>query len=75
MKFEEKKFCRVTTLAERWDCSTRRIYYLVERNVLSPWHPERQVGKKGMMLDVARVLEVERDGVIVDYIGEKLDGQ
>ena len=73
MKFEEKKFCRVTTLAERWDCSTRRIYYLVEKNVLSPFHPERQVGKKGMMLDVSRVLEVERNGMISDYLAEKLE--
>lgn len=73
MKFEEKRFCRVNTLAERWDCSPRRIYYLVEKNVLSAFHPERQVGKKGMMLDVARVLEVERDGVIADYAGEKFD--
>lgn len=73
MRFEEKRFCRVNTLAERWDCSTRRIYYLVEKNVLSAFHPERQVGKKGMMLDVARVLEVEKQGLISDYLGDKLD--
>ena len=73
MKFEEKRFCRVNTLADRWDCSTRRIYELVEKKVLHCFHPERQVGKKGMMLDVQRVLEVEREGMISDYAGEKFD--
>lgn len=64
MEFEKKKFCRIATLAERWDCSPRRIYLLVERDILRPFHPEGKIGSKGMMIDVASVLQVEQKGML-----------
>lgn len=59
MKFEEKRFCRISTLAARWDCSTRRIYTLIEKGVLRPFHPEGRIGSKGMMVEVKSVIEIE----------------
>lgn len=64
MRFEDKKFCRISTLAERWDCSPRRIYLLVERKVLEPFHPEGKIGSKGMMISVASALQVESNGLL-----------
>jgi hypothetical protein len=64
MKFEEKKFCQITTLAERWDCSVRHIYNLVEKKVLKPFQPGKAVGRKGLRIDVQNVLEVEKRGMI-----------
>jgi hypothetical protein len=64
MRFEEKKFCQIRTLAERWDCSTSRIYDLMSKKVLRPWHPEGQVGRRGVMIDVASVIEVEQRGYV-----------
>ena len=66
MKFEDKKFCRISTLAERWDCSTRRIYQLIERGVLRPFHPEGRVGTKGIMVEVKCVLEIESRELVDD---------
>ena len=64
MRFEEKKFCRVSTLAERWDCSTRTIYRLLERNVLQAFHPESAIGAKGLRISVESVVKVESTGNI-----------
>jgi len=64
MKFEDKKFCRIATLAERWDCSPRRIYGLIEKGVLQPFHPEGKVGSKGMTVSVVSVLLVESRGLL-----------
>lgn len=61
MRFEERKYCRIRTLAERWDCSPRRIYGLIERGVLRTWHPERTPTGRGMMIEVQSVLEIERE--------------
>lgn len=62
MRFEEKKYCRVSTLAERWDCSSRTIYRLLERNVLQAFHPEGIVGSKGLKIAVESVLQAEQTG-------------
>ena len=64
MTFEEKKFVRIGTLAERWDCSTDRIYDLLRRQRLRAWHPEREVGRKGLMIEVASILHVEASGYV-----------
>ncbi len=64
MRFEEKKFCRITTLAERWGCSVRHISNLVEKKVLKPFHPEAAAGRKGLRIDVQSVLEVETRGMV-----------
>ena len=64
MKFEEKKFCKISTLCERWDVSVDRIVPLMRRQLLRPWHPERIVGQKGILVDVSSVLEVEKNGYI-----------
>lgn len=64
MPFEEKKYCRISTLKERWDCSSDLIYDLISKQVLRPWHPEGQVGKKGIRIDVVSVLAAEEKGYI-----------
>ncbi len=64
MRFEEKKFCKIATLAERWDCSTRTIYRLIEREVLRPFHPEATMGAKGLRITVESVLEAEQSGML-----------
>lgn len=64
MRFEEKKFVQIRTLAERWDSSTDRIYDLLSKGILKPWHPEAKVGHKGIMIEVQSVLEVEERGYI-----------
>lgn len=69
MQFEEKKFCRISTLEERWDCSKDLIYDLVSRKVLTPWHPEGAVGKKGIRITVESVLKAEADGLSGGFKG------
>jgi len=64
MKFEEKKFVQITTLAERWDCSRDRIYDLLSKKVLRPWHPESKASCRGVLVDVCSILEVEQSGYI-----------
>lgn len=64
MRFEEKKFCQVSTLADRWDCSTRQIYRLIDRGILRPFHPEGLIGSRGLRVDVASVLDVETRGIL-----------
>jgi len=64
MKFEEKKFCQITTLAARWDCSNDRIYDLISKRKLRPWHPEGKEGCRGILVEVASVLEVETNGML-----------
>jgi hypothetical protein len=68
MRFEEKKFVQIRTLAERWDSSTDRIYDLLSKEVLRPWHPEGKAGGRGLLIEVASILEVERKGFV--KIGE-----
>ena len=60
MRFEEKKFCQIRTLAERWDCSTDRIYDLLNRKVITPWHPEGSIGQRGLLIRVDSVLKLEQ---------------
>lgn len=69
MKFEEKKFCQIRTLAHRWDCSTDRIYDLISKGRLKVWHPEGNSGCRGMLVDVRSVLKVEREGYISYGVG------
>lgn len=64
MKFEEKRFCRISTLAERWDCSTRRIYDLLSKGVIRAWHPEGKIGTKGVMIEVRSVIQVEENNQV-----------
>lgn len=64
MSFEEKKYCRISTLEGRWDCSKDLIYDLISKKVLKPWHPEGQIGKKGIRIDVQSVLEAEQKGYL-----------
>jgi hypothetical protein len=65
MRFEEKKFCQIRTVADRWDCSMDRIYDCLSKGLLKAWHPEGKPGRKGVMIDVASVLEVEERGYLV----------
>lgn len=64
MQFEQKKFVRIRTLAARWDSSPDRIYDLLSKGVLRAWHPEGQVGQRGLMVEVRSVLEAEKKGFV-----------
>jgi len=59
-----KKFCRVDTLAARWDCSKDHVYELVSKGVLKTWHPEGLATRKGMLIDVQSVLTCEEEGML-----------
>lgn len=59
-----KKFLRIQSLAYRWDCGTTRIYDLVSKGVLRPWHPEGKSGCKGLMIDVGSILDAEKNGFL-----------
>lgn len=65
--FEEKKFCQVRTLAQRWDCSVERILELCSKGVLQLWHPEGKTGAKGRLIAVEGVLRAEQSGWIQIY--------
>jgi hypothetical protein len=64
MRFEEKKFCKISTLAMRWDCSARTIYRLLERKILQPFHAEGILGTKGLKITVESVLMAEKRGLL-----------
>lgn len=64
MRFEDKKFCQIRTLTDRWDCSRDRIYGLLSKGVLKAWHPEGHVGVRGVMIEVQSVLRVEASGEV-----------
>lgn len=64
MSFEEKKFCRISSLEDRWDCSRDMIYDMLSKNILKAWHPEAQIGKKGIRIEVQSVLDAEQKGYI-----------
>lgn len=66
MRFEEKKFVQITTLAERWDCSRDRIYDLLSKKIIKAWHPENKTSCRGVLIDVGSVLEVEQAGYVDD---------
>ena len=59
-----KRFFQVRKLAHRWDCSTRRIYDLISKGVLRPWHPEGKTGCKGLMVEVRSILQAEEAGFL-----------
>jgi len=59
-----KKFIRVSRLANRWDCGTTRIYDLVSKGILRPWHPEGKSGCKGLMIEVKSVVDAEERGFL-----------
>lgn len=61
MRFEDKKFCQVRTLAERWECSPRSIYRMIESGHLEPWHPSGLPGKRGLRITVASVIKIETE--------------
>ncbi len=67
MQFEDKRFCQIRTLADRWDVSTDRIYELLTKGVLRPWHPQAKVGAKGLLICVKSVLVVEESGYVELY--------
>ncbi len=62
--FEEKKYCRVRTLCQRWDCSPGRVYHLARKGLLRMWHPEGVKIRQGMMIEVESVLELEGKGKV-----------
>lgn len=64
MRFEDKKFCQLRTLADRWDCSTDYLKDLASRGVLRLWHPEGKESAKGVKVDVGSVIEAEQKGYI-----------
>ena len=71
MRFEEKKFCQIRTVADRWDCSPDRIYDCLSKGLLRAWHPEATIGKRGLLVVVESVLQVEKNGYVI--LGENKD--
>lgn len=61
---EGKRFMRISNLAARWDCSTDRIYDLINKEVLRPWHPEGKAGRRGLLIEVKSILLVEEEGFL-----------
>ena len=59
-----KRFLRISNLAHRWDCGTSRIYDLVSKGHLRPWHPEGKSGCKGLMIEVHSILQAEERGFL-----------
>ena len=59
-----KKFMQVRKLAHRWDCGTTRIYDLVSKGLLRPWHPEGKSGCKGVLIEVQSILAAEKAGYL-----------
>ena len=59
-----KKFLQVRKLAHRWDMSTNRVYDLISKGVLRPWHPEGKSGCKGLLVEVRSILKAEEDGFL-----------
>jgi hypothetical protein len=59
-----KRFLQVRKLANRWDCSSSRIYDLVSKGVLRPWHPEGKSGCKGLMIEVNSITDAEKNGFL-----------
>ena len=64
MRFEEKKFCQMRTLAERWDCSIDYLKDLASKGVIKLWHPEGKEHAKGVKVDVSSAIEAEHKGYI-----------
>lgn len=59
-----KRFLQIRSLAHRWDMSTDRIYDLLSKEVLRPWHPEGKTGCRGVMIDVKSIIETEEGGFL-----------
>ncbi len=59
-----KRFLRVSRLAFRWDCGTTRIYDLVSKGILRPWHPEGKSNCKGLMIEVNSIVLAEQEGFL-----------
>jgi len=57
-----KRFLQIRNLATRWDCSTDRIYNLISKDILRPWHPEGKAGCRGLMVEVKSIIEAEERG-------------
>ena len=64
MKFEEKRFVKLRTVADRWDYSVDTVYEFLHRGLITAWHPENQIGKQGLRIDVQSVLNLESSGII-----------
>ncbi len=62
--FEDKKFCQIRTLCQRWDCSPDYVMELVSKGRIRLWHPEGREDAKGRRLDVASILEAENRGYL-----------
>ncbi|MCL2761072.1 MAG: hypothetical protein FWD70_05445 [Desulfuromonadales bacterium] len=64
INFEEKKFCQLKTLAERWDCSVDYLRDLAYKGVIELWHPEGRESGRGVKVVVRSVLKAEKEGLI-----------
>lgn len=70
LPFEEKKFCQLRTLAQRWDCSVERIYDLASKGLLRLWHPEGKTNSKGRRVEIASALRLEERGFLETGLAE-----
>lgn len=70
MEFEQKKFVRIASLMERWDCSRDLVYELVSKGVLLEWHPEADSDGRGKRIEVQSILRVEARGYLNAEVGQ-----
>lgn len=56
----EMKFCRLSTLMTRWDCSRDHIYELLSKNQLHRWRLPGSSDAKGTRICMASVLSCEK---------------
>jgi hypothetical protein len=48
----------------RWDCGRVYIYELINKGMLTLWHPDGEQHSKGIRILVVSILELEEKGII-----------
>jgi hypothetical protein len=56
----DMKYCRISTLMVRWDCSRDHIYDLLSKNILRRWPLPGSSDAKGTRISMATILELEK---------------
>jgi len=56
----EMRYCRISTLMTRWDCSRDHIYDLLSKNLLKRWPLPGTSDSKGTRICMASVLQLEK---------------
>lgn len=59
-----KRFMSVPEVANYFSVSRSYIYDLVSRGKLQSWHPDKEIGSRGIRITVESVRELELGGFI-----------